>query len=79
MRLVLAMKYAWIQKNAVCWLVRTQCRVLEVSVPGYYQHYARRSKNTARRHLSQVAFLVEIRAMDRAMQGAYGVPASRGT
>jgi putative transposase len=68
------MKYAWIEKNVVCWPVRTQCRVLEVSVSGYYQHQARRWKITARRHLSQIALLVEIQAVDRAMRGAYGWP-----
>ncbi len=68
------MKYAWIEKNVVSWPVRTQCRILAVSVSGYSQHHARRKKITTRRHLGQAALLVEIRAVDRAMQGAYGWP-----
>ncbi len=68
------MKFAWIEKNVGCWPVRTPCRVLQVSGSGYYQHHARRKKIIARRHLSQTALLVEIRAVDRAMRGAYGWP-----
>lgn len=66
------MKYAWIEKNVACWPVRTQCRVLEVSVSDFHQHRARRKKITPRRHLTSTALLVEIRAVDRAMRGAYG-------
>ena len=53
------MKYAWIEENVVCWPVRTQCRVLEVSVSGYFQYHARRKKITTRRHLSQTALLAK--------------------
>jgi putative transposase len=57
------MKYAWIEKHKLRWPVCVQCRVLEVSASGYRQHLARRKKILVRRHLSETALLVEIRAV----------------
>jgi hypothetical protein len=57
------MKYAWIEQNKLCWPVCLQCRVLSVSASGYRQHLARRKKILTRRHLSEAALLVEIRAV----------------
>ena len=57
------MKYAWIEKNKLRWPVCIQCRVLGVSASGYRQHLARRKKILTRRHLSEAALLVEIRAV----------------
>ena len=66
------MKYAWIEK--LRWPVCVQCRVLGVSASGYRQHLARRKKILTRRHLSQTALLVEIRAVYTESHGAYGWP-----
>ena len=68
------MKYAWIEKYALRWPVCVQCPVLKVSVSGYHQHLARRKKIATRRHLSDQALLVEIRAVHVEMRGAYGWP-----
>ena len=68
------MKYAWIGNNKLRWPVCVQCRVLEVSISGYYQHRARRKKILTRRHLSETALLVEIRAVYAEARGAYGWP-----
>ena len=68
------MKYAWIEKNKLRWPVCIQCRVLGVSASGYRQHLARRKKILTRRHLSETALLVEIRAVHAEARGAYGWP-----
>ena len=68
------MKYAWIEKNKLLWPVCVQCRVLGVSASGYRQHLARRKKIFTRRHLSETALLVEIRAVYTEARGAYGWP-----
>ena len=68
------MKYAWIEKHKWRWPVCAQCRVLGVSASGYRQHLARRKKILTRRHLSETALLVEIRAVHAEARGAYGWP-----
>jgi transposase InsO family protein len=68
------MKYAWIERNKLRWPVCVQCRVLSVSASGYRQHLARRKKILTRRHLSETALLVEIRAVYTEACGAYGWP-----
>ncbi len=68
------MKYAWIEKNKLRWPVCVQCRVLGVSASGYRQHLARRKKILTRRHQSETARLVEIRAVYAEARGAYGWP-----
>jgi transposase InsO family protein len=68
------MKYAWIERNKLRWPVCVQCRVLEVSASGYRQHLARKKKILTRRHLSETALLVEIRAVYTEARGAYGWP-----
>lgn len=68
------MKYAWMERNKLRWPVCVQCRVLGVSASGYRQHVARRRKILTRRHLSETALLVEIRAVYAAARGAYGWP-----
>ena len=68
------MKYAWIEKNKLRWPVYVQCRVSGVSASGYRQHLARRKKILTRRHLSETALVVEIRAVYAAARGAYGWP-----
>lgn len=67
-------KYASIQRHRRVWPIRVQCRVLEVSVSGYHQHLARRRKIAQRRHLSDEALVVHIRAVYAENRGAYGWP-----
>jgi putative transposase len=50
------------------------CRVLGVSVSGYHQHLARRREIARRRHLSDEALLVHVRAAFAANRGAYSWP-----
>jgi hypothetical protein len=68
------MKYAWIERNKLRWPVCVQCRVLSVSASGYRQHLARRKTILTRRHLSETALLVEIRAVYAEAHGAFGWP-----
>jgi transposase InsO family protein len=51
-----------------------QCRVLGVSVAGYHEHFVRRASASPRRHLSNEALLVHIKAIYAEMKGAYGWP-----
>jgi putative transposase len=67
-------KYAFIQRHKRVWPIRVQCRVLQVSVSGYHQHLARRREIAQRRHLSDEALLVHIRAAYAENRGAYGWP-----
>ena len=68
------MKYAFIQRHRRVWPIRVQCRVLGVSVSGYHQHMKRRREIAQRRHLSDEALLVHIRAAFAENRGAYGWP-----
>jgi hypothetical protein len=68
------MKYAFIERHRRVWPIRVQCRVLGVSVSGYHQHLARRREIAQRRHLSDEALLVHIRAVFAENRGAYGWP-----
>ena len=68
------MKYALIRRNRRLWPIRVQCHVLGVSVAGYHEHMARRLTIARRRHLSDEALLVHIRAVFAAHRGAYGWP-----
>ena len=68
------MKYAFIQRHRRVWPIRVQCRVLGVSVSGYHQHMRRLQGIAQRRHLSDEALLVHIRAAYAENRGAYGWP-----
>jgi putative transposase len=68
------MKYAFIQRNRRVWPIRVQCRVLGVSVSGYHQNLARGRAMSQRRHLSDEALLVHIRAVYEENREAYGWP-----
>jgi transposase InsO family protein len=68
------MKYAHIYRNRHLWPVRIQCEVLEVSFTGYHQHQQRRSRLKPRRHMTEAALLVHIRAIHLELRGAYGWP-----
>jgi transposase InsO family protein len=67
-------KYAFIQRHRRVWPIRVQCRVLGVSVSGYHQHMKRLRGIAQRRHLSDEALLVHIRAAYAENRGAYGWP-----
>ena len=68
------MKYAFIRQHRHLWPIRVQCRVLGVSVAGYHEHFGRQQTMTPRRHLSEEALLVHIRAVHTETRGAYGWP-----
>ena len=51
-----------------------QCRVLEVSVAGYHEHFVRQASAAQRRHLSDDALLVHIKAIHAETRGGYGWP-----
>ena len=68
------MRYAFVERHKRVWPIRVQCRVLGVSVSGYHQHVRRRKQIAQRRHLSDAALLVHIRAVFAAHRGAYGWP-----
>jgi putative transposase len=67
-------KYAFIRRNRHLWPIRVQCRVLGVSVAGYHEHWDRQQTRRPRRHLSEEALLVHIRAVHTETRGAYGWP-----
>ena len=68
------MKYAFIQRHRRVWPISVQCRVLEVSVAGYHEHFVRRASAVQRRHLSDDALLVHIKAIHAETRGGYGWP-----
>lgn len=68
------MKYAFIEQHRRRWPVSVQCRVLQVSAAGYHAHLVRRASDVQRRHLSDEALLVHIKALHTETRGAYGWP-----
>ena len=68
------MKYAFIQRHRRVWPISVQCRVLGVSVAGYHEHFVRRASDDHRRHLSDDALLVHIKAIHAQSRGSYGWP-----
>ena len=68
------MKYAFIDCHRSIWPVCVQCCVLGVSATGYHQHRMRRAKIAQRRHMTDEALLVHIRAVYAETRGAYGWP-----
>ena len=68
------MKYAFIARHRQVWPITVQCRVLEVSVSGYHAHRARQLSTAPRRHLSDEALLVHIKAVHAQTHGGYGRP-----
>lgn len=50
------------------WPSSVQCRVLGVSMSGYHEHFVRRASDAQRRHLSDDALLVHIKAMGYGFQ-----------
>ena len=68
------MKYAFIERSRRVWPISVQCRVLEVSISGYHEHFARLASTSQRRHLSDDALLVHIKAIHTETRGGYGWP-----
>ena len=68
------MKYAFVQRHRRVWPVSVQCRVLRVSLTGYHEHFVRQASGVQRRHLSDDALLVHIRAIHAQTHGGYGWP-----
>ena len=68
------MKYAFIRGHRRVWPIGIQCGVLKVSVSGYHRHFARGLRIIERRHLSEEALTVHVRAAYQENQGAYGWP-----
>ena len=68
------MKYAHIDRSRHLWPVGMQCGVLDVSFTGYHQHLQRRRQVARRRHMTDAALLVHIRALHAELRGAYGWP-----
>ena len=62
-------RYAFIQRHRRVWPISVQCRVLGVSVSGYHEHFVRRASNAQRRHLSDDALLVHIKAIHAETRG----------
>jgi putative transposase len=67
-------KFAFIDRHRSVWPVCVQCRVLGVSATGYHQHRVRRTRIAQRRHMTDEALLVHIRAVHAETRGAYGWP-----
>ena len=59
------------QRHRREWPISVQCRVLEVSVAGYHEHFVRRASTSQRRHLSDDALLVHIKAIHAETRGGY--------
>jgi putative transposase len=68
------MKYAHIYRSRHLWPVRLQCKVLGVSFTGYHQHQLRDQQIAGRRHRTDAALLVHIRAIHAELRGTYGWP-----
>ena len=68
------MKYAFIERHRRVWPIAVQCRVLGASVAGYHEHLVRRASACRRRHLSDDALLVHIKAVHTETRGSYGWP-----
>ena len=68
------MKYAFIHGHREVWPIGIQCGVLKVSVSGYHEHFARQLRILERRHLSEEALAVHVRAAYQEHRGAYGWP-----
>ena len=68
------MKYAFVQRHCRVWPISVQCRVLRISMAGYHEHFVRKACGAQRRHLSDDALLVHIKAIHAETHGCYGWP-----
>lgn len=62
------------QRHRRVWPISVQYRVLQASMAGYHEHIVRRASAAQRRHLSDDALLVHIKAIHAQTQGSYGWP-----
>jgi hypothetical protein len=67
-------KYAFIERHRRVCPICVRCRVLGVSVSGFYQHRARRLRLACLQRLSDPALLAHISAVYAGHRGAYGWP-----
>jgi hypothetical protein len=71
-------KYAFVQRHRRVWPISVQCRVLRISLAGYHEHFVRKAsqdnRDGQRRHLSDDALLVHIKAIHAETRGGYGWP-----
>lgn len=68
------MKYAFIEKHKTHWPISLQCDMLGVSPSGYHEHFGRRATPHQRKHVSNDALLVHIKAIHAEVKGEYGWP-----
>ena len=68
------MKYAFINRHRRVWPISVLCRALEASVARYHEHFVRAASAAQRRHLSDDALLVHIKAIHAETHGGYGWP-----
>ena len=65
------MKYAWIEVFTKLWPLAVMCRLLEVSVSGYFQAQ-RRPPGGSARQVANTATIARIAAIQKRHQGRYG-------
>ena len=59
------------------WPISVQCRVLEAGVAGHHAHFVRAASPIQRRHLSEDALLVRMKAIHTETRGGCGWPSTR--
>ena len=67
-------RYAFIERYRRVWPNSVQCRVLGVSIAGYHAYFIRLASAAQRRHLSDDALLMHIKAIHAETRGGYGWP-----
>jgi len=70
-------KYAWIERHHKHWPVALQCKVLNVSTSGYFEHQHRKNagpQSADGKRISDEALLVHIKAAHAGSKGEYGWP-----
>jgi len=67
-------KYAFVHRHRRVWPVSVQCRVLRISFTGYHEHFVRKASGAQRRHMSDDALLVHIKAIHAQSGASYGWP-----
>ena len=65
------MKYAWIEVYVKQWPIEVMCRVLEVSVSGYFDERRRRDSDAVRR-AGQDRLVAQMAAIQKRHRGRYG-------
>lgn len=66
------MKYAFTERHRWVLPISVQCWVFKVSVVGYHARFVRRACGAPRRHLSDDALLVHIKAIHAKARSTYG-------